>query len=225
MKGRHIGLAAIVVAVALTGGAIAYANIPDSGGVIHGCYKKTSPNQGTLRVIDTEQGQTCSASEKAVEWNQTGPQGPAGPQGPEGAPGPQGEPGPQGPPGSATPPDAWLTKASVPGNEDGDEHTVLTKDLPAGNFAIVASVSPFLTGTDGHGNCQLRLNGIVLDVAPFDLTDGEVQHAAGTLMTDATFGDTGGTVSITCAIAKDDPDAFSNAAIDARLLATAVTLH
>jgi hypothetical protein len=32
--------------------------IPDAGGVIHGCYKKTSPNQGTLRVIDTEKAQT-----------------------------------------------------------------------------------------------------------------------------------------------------------------------
>jgi hypothetical protein len=31
----------------------AWASIPDSGGVIHGCYK---PSDGKLHVIDTEAG-------------------------------------------------------------------------------------------------------------------------------------------------------------------------
>ena len=43
---------------ALVVGGIAYATIPDAGGVIHGCYQKT--HQGTLRVIDTGKAQTCS---------------------------------------------------------------------------------------------------------------------------------------------------------------------
>jgi hypothetical protein len=76
-----------VIVLGLAAGSIAYANIPDSGGVIHGCYKKTSPNQGTLRVIDTEKGQACSNAESALPWNQTGPQGATGPNGATGAQG------------------------------------------------------------------------------------------------------------------------------------------
>jgi hypothetical protein len=39
---------------------------------------------GTLRVIDTDAGQTCAKGESGLNWNQTGPQGPAGQQGPAG---------------------------------------------------------------------------------------------------------------------------------------------
>ena len=60
-----ISLAACVLCV------IAYAAIPDSGGVIHGCYKS---NNGTLRVIDTAVTQ-CDNSETPIQWSQTGPQG------------------------------------------------------------------------------------------------------------------------------------------------------
>jgi hypothetical protein len=67
--------------------------IPDANGVIHGCYKKLSSNQGTLRVIDSEVGETCSSAEVPLNWNQTGPQGPGGPAGPQG---PQGVQGPAG---------------------------------------------------------------------------------------------------------------------------------
>ena len=45
MKGKRYGLMAVVAAITLAGGTVAYANIPDATGVIHGCYKKTSPNQ------------------------------------------------------------------------------------------------------------------------------------------------------------------------------------
>ncbi len=43
------------VAVAAAG---AYAAIPDSGGVIHGCYQR---DEGLLRVLDASQ--TCRSSE------------------------------------------------------------------------------------------------------------------------------------------------------------------
>jgi hypothetical protein len=68
----------------------AWAAIPDSDGVIHGCY---NTKHGDLRVIDTETGQACDELETALPWNQTGPQGPQGEQGPEGPQGPQGLPG------------------------------------------------------------------------------------------------------------------------------------
>lgn len=91
-----------VLIVALVGGAVAYATIPDSSGVIHGCYQKSSRK---LRLIDTDTGARCRPAEVAISWNQVGPQGklgPTGPQGPSGPIGPQGPTGPQGPSGAAT---------------------------------------------------------------------------------------------------------------------------
>lgn len=48
MKRRTLMLAVAVGALALAG-AVAYATIPDSRGVVHGCYD----TNGVLRVIDT----------------------------------------------------------------------------------------------------------------------------------------------------------------------------
>jgi Collagen triple helix repeat (20 copies) len=118
-----VAVAALVIAL----GGVAYATIPDSSGVIHGCYGPL----GVLRVIDPSTGAHCTALETPIQWNQTGPQGPAGPQGPVGATGPvgpagasgptgpQGPMGPQGPRGSAimaraslTSPGTWTQAAN-----------------------------------------------------------------------------------------------------------------
>jgi hypothetical protein len=70
-------LAGAVGAVAAVGGiTAAFADIPDAG-VIHGCYKTTTPH--VLSVIDTSKGQACPPGTKALAWNQAGPPGPAGP--------------------------------------------------------------------------------------------------------------------------------------------------
>jgi Collagen triple helix repeat (20 copies) len=98
---RVIGLSTILLALAA---GIAYATIPDSGGLYTACVAKTT---GAVRLIDTSQtGQTpashCLPQETQVSWNQQGPKGDPGPQGPQGDPGPagaQGPPGPQGDPG------------------------------------------------------------------------------------------------------------------------------
>jgi hypothetical protein len=48
-----------VAAGALLAGGVAYATVPGSGGLIHGCYAKTSNGQaqaGALRVIATGMG-------------------------------------------------------------------------------------------------------------------------------------------------------------------------
>jgi hypothetical protein len=112
------GLAVAVAALAL--GGIAYATIPDSSGVIHGCY---NVGNGALRVIDTGKGQTCTAGrETALTWNQTGPQGPVGPQGPAG---PQGTAGPQGPAGTA---DAYARVAA-----DGTVNPDFSKNVTSEN--------------------------------------------------------------------------------------------
>lgn len=87
------------VAGAVLVGGVAFASIPDSSGVIHGCYDKSS---GALRVIDSSVT-TCGTNETALTWNQQGPQGPAGPTGPRGATGPAGPAGPTGATGSTGP--------------------------------------------------------------------------------------------------------------------------
>ena len=55
-----VALAASLVAT----GSIAYAAIPDAGGVIHSCYTKSS---GAWRVIDTGLGQTCKSNEAPLD--------------------------------------------------------------------------------------------------------------------------------------------------------------
>jgi hypothetical protein len=84
-----------IVGLLTIGGGIAYAAIPGSDGVIHGCYKEV---KGDLRVVDYDA--SCAANETRLTWNQVGP---PGPQGLQGERGPQGEQGPPGLPGPAGP--------------------------------------------------------------------------------------------------------------------------
>lgn len=63
---RFAALVVLVLGLVL-GGRIAYASIPDSNGVVHGCYQK---NSGDLRVIDTNAGGGCASSENPLSWNQ-----------------------------------------------------------------------------------------------------------------------------------------------------------
>lgn len=93
LRGRVVASALVCVAAAAVAG-IAYASIPDSNGLIHGCYNTGSNPSGQLRVVDTGKGATCSKNEQALTWNQTGPQGPQGPQGAKGEKGDPGAPGP-----------------------------------------------------------------------------------------------------------------------------------
>ena len=88
-------VATAIVVASLTAG-VSYASIPDSGGVIHGCYKPS--NKATpLKVIDTARTSKCPNGYDSIVWNQTGPQGPVGPQGQTGATGATGQQGPPGP--------------------------------------------------------------------------------------------------------------------------------
>lgn len=82
MKKRGLLLA---VAVTLLLGGIAYAAIPGPDGVIHGCYKNSTPAQGALIAIDS--AASCPSGYTTLNWNQTGPQGPAGPAGANGVSG------------------------------------------------------------------------------------------------------------------------------------------
>lgn len=87
---RHMYVAVMVAALVVVGGGFAYASIPGPDGVISGCRNKST---GVLRVIDRDAGVRCRASERALDWNQVGPQGPPGQEGAQGAAGVQGPPG------------------------------------------------------------------------------------------------------------------------------------
>ena len=103
IKNRMVIIAGATALVLAAGGGAAYAasaSIPDSSGVIHGCFKPTSNGSlSPLGVIDTAlPGGMCPKGQTALSWNQTGPQGPAGPVGPTGATGLDRRPsGPAGP--------------------------------------------------------------------------------------------------------------------------------
>jgi len=65
------GAAGLVLAsgLAVVTGALAFASIPDANGVFHGCVRTST---GAIRIIDTDQNQTCRAGETAVSWNKAG---------------------------------------------------------------------------------------------------------------------------------------------------------
>jgi hypothetical protein len=63
-----VASAALVVAL----GGVTYAAIPAPDGTVHACHDA----RGTLRVIDSDAA--CDKSETALNFAQTGPQGPAG---------------------------------------------------------------------------------------------------------------------------------------------------
>jgi hypothetical protein len=170
MKGKLTRPTVVALAIvgALVSGGIAYAAIPDAGGVIHGCYKKSSPNQGTLRIIDTEKAQTCSNAETAVTWSQTGPQGSQGPQ------------GPQGPSGSSH---AYSTFNGVGQTQISPSSNTITQlTLPAGDYVVWATGSVVRSGlinTSGSANdvkCALddpECNAVTASEAEANFDDGD----------------------------------------------------
>lgn len=166
-------------------GVIAYASIPDSTGVIHGCYKKSG---GTLRVIDYPAQQCDSRAESPIEWSQTGPQGPPGPT------------GPQGPAGYSLATRATGSAETLP---PGELTQVLSKDLPAGNWVISARAT---VGMDQQSYdpaiivifCELRSGDTVIGGAQ-DWGSEETQLISKTLPLNglATLSEAG-TVSVWC---------------------------
>lgn len=64
-------LAAVALAVAL--GGVAFAAIPDGGGVFNACYDNAT---GAVRLVD-KQPTDCTGGETGASWNQTGLRGPS----------------------------------------------------------------------------------------------------------------------------------------------------
>lgn len=72
--------AGALAATAVSG--VAWAAIPDGGGVISGCYLKVG---GILRVVDTSKNERCLPNlEVPISWSQRGPKGDPGAPGANG---------------------------------------------------------------------------------------------------------------------------------------------
>lgn len=160
------GVPVLVVIGALIAVGVAFATIPDSGGVIHACY---SDSNGSLRVVD---GTDCKSHETALSWNTqgtpgpTGPQGPAGPAGATGPAGPAGPAGPTGPKGDTG--DTGPTGPAGPTGPKGDTgDTGATGPAgPAGPTGPAGPSTPLWASTVNFsgGSCCFTLRGTATSV-------------------------------------------------------------
>jgi hypothetical protein len=153
----------VVVVFALAAGT-AWASIPDSGGVIHGCYKT---DNGKLRVIDSSSA-GCATDEASLTWNQTGPQGATGETGPA---------GPQGPPGptraderfylasSFADRSTWLPITAAPFSGVSSTTRIVTSHLAAGNYTVAAQVIAENHDGVGYVVCLLHNGGQILGIS------------------------------------------------------------
>jgi hypothetical protein len=152
-------LSAVLLGVAA--GGIAYAAIPDSNGVIRGCYLK---KLGVLRVIDPAT-QQCSSLEVAISWNQTGPQG---------VKGDKGDPGTNGTNGTDGAPCLPSNPACVgPKGDKGDKGDPGDSGTPSGavmNFNLTACPSGWAALTDAQGR-------YIVGTAPGQAVGGTVGSA------------------------------------------------
>ncbi len=130
------------VAALGAGAAVAVGSIPDSNGVIHGCYANNSSESqfGTLRVIDPGMSGTAGncdqTTENTITWNQQGQPGQPGPKGDTGAQGPKGDPGAPGPKGDPGP--AGSSSVSVSSGPATDLFMTVT-GVTGGNTAGVTA--------------------------------------------------------------------------------------
>jgi hypothetical protein len=161
MKGRRAllrrGTVLAVLAAALVAGGVAYAAIPDSGGVYTACMLK---HVGTLRLIDTTLPSSspmshCTTYETQVTWNQTGQQGQQGPQGPKG------DIGPRGPAGADGLTHAYYDTNTLTVNDGFKQRVVGLSGLPAGTYLVWATARS-VSGSD-TAFCQLDNNSSALD--------------------------------------------------------------
>jgi hypothetical protein len=71
-----LGFLGAIILAAFVGGvssAAVLAAIPNSTtGQIEGCYRKSGGSKGSLRVIDTQNSDSCTGNESAISWDQSG---------------------------------------------------------------------------------------------------------------------------------------------------------
>ncbi len=211
-----LGVAAVLGALLVAGG-IAYAAIPDAGGVIHSCYTKLN---GQLRVIDSEKGQRCSSNESSLNWNAKGSPGPAGPTGPQGLPGSQ---GPQGLQGQTGPKGATGPSGISHGFLVSAQGVGVTNSLPFSKVVAMYSVAPgtymvwgqvsLEDGTsEPFGGCDVEVNGsaVASSNTAWQAKDGLANL---TIVSAATLTGSGSVVEVDCDSSDNTTKASANLAL------------
>jgi hypothetical protein len=191
---KRVLVAALVVAAAVTVGGIAYASVPDSAGVIHGCYganAATKTNGSQLNIVDGDVA-ACGKGQTSITWNRTGPPGQDGvsvtstalaagdancPTGGtsfaaasgttyacNGAKGEKGDQGDPGPAGAAAVYTNYGTTDPVSIGE-GLTQTIASLTLPTGSYTLLATAA-VSGGSDARfGQCSL-VGGTTMHQAP-----------------------------------------------------------
>ncbi|HET7129490.1 MAG TPA: hypothetical protein VFJ93_10500 [Gaiellaceae bacterium] len=192
MKTRS-SVVALVVGVAVAAGGIAYASVPESSGVIHGCYSANAAsktNGSQLNIVDSDVA-ACGKGQTAITWSQTGPPGQDGvsvtsaalsagdancPTGGSsftaangttyacnGAKGDKGDPGEPGPAGST--PVYTNYNVNLVSIGEGLTQTVASVTLPTGNYTLMGTAA--VSGDDDarFGQCFL-VGGTTMHDAP-----------------------------------------------------------
>jgi hypothetical protein len=189
--------------VTFLAGGIAYAAIPDSGGLIHGCYQN---NKGTLRVVDsTTPG--CSIGETSLSWNQTGPQGLQGPQGTQGPVGPSGLSH-----GYSTSDEATVDSSDLAASPSFVQAAAVDA-LPAGNYLVAATAfldfDPCQLCLDPPRLlCHVLANGGILVgyplMSPVAIGGNSSDKAVVPFTTSVSFANDGNKVELDCASSRDN---------------------
>lgn len=126
--GTRLGIAFVVgIAACAVFGIAVVADIPNSNGTIHACYKR---NNGDVRLVDGPSD--CRNNELHISWKQVGERGPAGPQGPQGPVGPQGSQGSIGPQGPAGSPGPQGSQGPAGPSSLGPSGTAIVPIFPSG---------------------------------------------------------------------------------------------
>jgi hypothetical protein len=198
-----VGVAVLSLTVLVACAGIAYAAIPGGDGVIHGCINTSANPSGALRVIDTDAGAKCAKNERALDFNQRGPKGE---QGEQGIQGPKGDDGAPGAPGISTVTFA-ITPKPTSNNIQDVPTEIITRSLPEGSWAIVATVNAeagigVFADDDqvGDFSCQLR-NGTTVIGGAADRRlrpAGETVKQSLTMNGGAVIAAGGGEVSVYC---------------------------
>lgn len=174
---RPLALAGALALV--SGAAIATGSIPNSSsGEVHLCFQKRGALErggAEVRIVDDEQNPgACMRGDRELVMNQrgpTGPQGPAGEDGVDGEDGQDGATGPQGPAGTAGP--AYTASLAGEVGVFSPLAPVISKNVPAGSYAINASVTLRNWDDDDVATgvyCVLRAGGTTLQRAPSEST-------------------------------------------------------
>ena len=203
--------------------------LPPAAVTYYGCVNNST---GAIRIVG--QATTCNTGEHKIQWNQTGPQGPAGPkgatgaqgpagpkgatgaqgpagpqglQGPAGAQGPAGPQGPQGPPGFASGSFELLQAGLYP--------TLVTTPVvylmsngaqTAAWYFVTANVLLYVDANDGGAFCYdaVHSTGTASQYGGSSLPGGYQQVS----ITDAVFLNPGDYVEVSCYSWNGDGSSF-----------------